>query len=100
MDVAKTLALGANAVALGTPVWWALALGGAGVVSGLIDSFHRELVNTPPAGPEASLRASDRRRTLVEAIVVDAGGVFKSSMPATGDRRPRAGRSVYHAKEW
>jgi lactate oxidase len=46
MDVAKALALGANAVAVGRPVWWALTLGGAGGVSGLMAYFHRELVNT------------------------------------------------------
>ena len=31
-DVVKALALGANAVAVGRPVWWALTLGGAGGV--------------------------------------------------------------------
>ena len=46
MDIAKALALGANAVAVGRPVWWALTLGGAGGVSGLMDYFHQELVNT------------------------------------------------------
>lgn len=46
MDVAKALALGANAVAVGQPIWWALTLGGAGGVSGLMDYFNRELVNT------------------------------------------------------
>lgn len=46
MDVAKALALGANAVALGRPVWWALTVGGPGGVAGLIDYFNRELVNT------------------------------------------------------
>lgn len=46
MDVAKALALGANAVAVGRPVWWALTLGGAGGVSGLMEYFNRELVNT------------------------------------------------------
>jgi lactate oxidase len=46
MDVAKALALGANAVAVGRPVWWALTVGGAGGVAGLIDYFNRELVNT------------------------------------------------------
>ena len=46
MDVVKALALGANAVAVGRPVWWALTLGGAGGVAGLMDYFHRELVNT------------------------------------------------------
>jgi lactate oxidase len=44
-DVAKALALGANAVAVGRPVWWALTLGGAGGVSGLMAYFHRELVD-------------------------------------------------------
>ena len=46
MDVAKALALGANAVAVGRPVWWALTVGGAGGITGLMDYFHRELVNT------------------------------------------------------
>jgi hypothetical protein len=39
-------ALGADAVAVGRPVSWALTLGGAGGVSGLMDYFNRELVNT------------------------------------------------------
>lgn len=46
MDVAKVLALGANAVAVGRPVWWSLAVGGAGGVSGLMDYFHEELVES------------------------------------------------------
>lgn len=46
MDIAKALALGANAVAIGRPVWWSLALGGAGGVAGVMDYFNRELVNT------------------------------------------------------
>lgn len=46
MDIAKALALGANAVAVGRPVWWALTVGGAGGVAGLMDYFNRELVNT------------------------------------------------------
>ncbi|OQM73406.1 hypothetical protein BFN67_08925 [Pseudaminobacter manganicus] len=46
MDVAKALALRANAVAVGRPVWWSLALGGAGGVNGLMEYFNRELVNT------------------------------------------------------
>jgi lactate oxidase len=46
MDIAKALALGANAVAVGRPVWWSLALGGARGVSGLMDYFNQELVNT------------------------------------------------------
>ncbi len=46
MDVAKALALGAKAVAVGRPVWWSLALGGAGGVAGLMDYFKTELVNT------------------------------------------------------
>jgi isopentenyl diphosphate isomerase/L-lactate dehydrogenase-like FMN-dependent dehydrogenase len=39
MDIAKALALGANAVAVGRPVWRALRVGGAGGVSGLMDYF-------------------------------------------------------------
>jgi L-lactate oxidase len=46
MDVAKALGLGASAVAVGRPVWWALTLGGTGGVAGLMDYFNRELVNT------------------------------------------------------
>lgn len=46
MDIAKALALGANAVAVGRPVWWSLALGGAGGVAGLMEYFRTELVNT------------------------------------------------------
>jgi isopentenyl diphosphate isomerase/L-lactate dehydrogenase-like FMN-dependent dehydrogenase len=39
-------ALGADAVAVGRPVWWSLALGGAGGVNGLMAYFQRELVDT------------------------------------------------------
>ena len=46
MDVAKALALGANAVAVGRPVWWSLTVGGAGGIAGLMDYFHRELVES------------------------------------------------------
>jgi lactate oxidase len=46
MDIAKALALGADAVAIGRPVWWSLALGGAGGVAGVMDYFNRELVTT------------------------------------------------------
>jgi lactate oxidase len=45
-DIAKALALGANAVAIGRPVWWSLALGGAGGVAGVMEFFKQELVNT------------------------------------------------------
>jgi lactate oxidase len=45
-DIVKALALGANAVAVGRPVWWALTLGGAGGVNGLMEYFRRELVDT------------------------------------------------------
>jgi L-lactate oxidase len=44
-DVVKALALGANAVAVGRPVWWALTLGGAGGVNALMEYFRREVVN-------------------------------------------------------
>ena len=46
MDVAKVLALGANAVAVGRPAWWALTVGGVGGIAGLMDFFHRELVES------------------------------------------------------
>lgn len=41
--MAKALVFGANAVAVGRPVWWAITLGG---VAGLMDYFHRELIKT------------------------------------------------------
>lgn len=44
-DVVKALALGADAVAVGRPVWWALALGGAGGINGLMEYFQRETVD-------------------------------------------------------
>jgi L-lactate oxidase len=44
-DIAKALALGANAVAVGRPVWWSLTLGGTGGISALMDYFQRELVD-------------------------------------------------------
>lgn len=45
-DIAKALALGANAVAAGRPVWWSLTLGGEGGISGLMEYFQRELVES------------------------------------------------------
>lgn len=44
-DVVKALALGADAVAVGRPVWWSLTLGGAGGVHGLMEYSQRELVD-------------------------------------------------------
>lgn len=46
MDVVKALALGADAVAIGRPMWWALTVGGPGGVAGVLDYFQLELVNT------------------------------------------------------
>lgn len=46
MDIAQVLALGANAVAVGRPVWWSLTLGGEGGISGLMDYFQRELIES------------------------------------------------------
>jgi lactate oxidase len=45
-DVQAALGAGAGAVAVGRPVWWSLALGGAGGVNGLMAYFQRELVDT------------------------------------------------------
>lgn len=42
MDIAKALALGANLVAVGKPVCWALTV----AVAGPMHYFNRELVNT------------------------------------------------------
>jgi lactate oxidase len=45
-DVVKALALGADAVAVGRPVMYGLALGGPGGVDGVLKYFQRELVDT------------------------------------------------------
>jgi lactate oxidase len=45
-DIAKALALGADAVAVGRPVWWALAVGGAGGVGSLMSYLKHDLVTT------------------------------------------------------
>lgn len=45
-DIAKALALGANAVAIGRPVHYGLVLGGASGVQSVIEFMRRELVNT------------------------------------------------------
>lgn len=45
-DVVKALALGANAVAVGRPVMFGLALGGASGVDSVIKYFHTETVDT------------------------------------------------------
>lgn len=45
-DVVKALALGADAVAIGRPVMYGLALGGASGVDSVIRYFHRETVDT------------------------------------------------------
>ena len=45
-DVVKALALGANAVAVGRPVMFGLALGGASGVDSVIRYFHTETVDT------------------------------------------------------
>lgn len=45
-DIAKALALGAQAVAVGRPVMFGLAVGGAGGVNGVMKYFRRELEDT------------------------------------------------------
>lgn len=45
-DVVKALALGANAVAIGRPLMFGLALGGASGLDSVIKYFHRETVDT------------------------------------------------------
>lgn len=57
MDVVKALALGADAVAIGRPMWWALTVGGPGGVAGVLDYFQRELVNTMLHCGAASVKA-------------------------------------------
>lgn len=45
-DVVKALARGANAVAIGRPLMYALTVGGAGGVDSIIRYFHSETVDT------------------------------------------------------
>lgn len=45
-DVVKALAMGASAVAIGRPVMFGLALGGASGVHSVIEFFRRETINT------------------------------------------------------
>lgn len=45
-DVVKSLAMGANAVAIGRPLMFGLALGGASGVDSVIKYFHTETVDT------------------------------------------------------
>jgi lactate oxidase len=45
-DIVKSLALGANAVAIGRPVMYGLTLGGASGVDSVIKFMHREMVDT------------------------------------------------------
>jgi 4-hydroxymandelate oxidase len=44
-DVAKALALGAQAVAIGRPVLWGLAVAGEAGVGRVLELLRRELVN-------------------------------------------------------
>jgi lactate oxidase len=59
-DVVKALALGANAVAIGRPMWWALTVGGPGGVAGVLDYFQRETANTMLHCGASSIRALGR----------------------------------------
>ncbi|HRO60827.1 MAG TPA: alpha-hydroxy acid oxidase [Burkholderiaceae bacterium] len=45
-DIVKAMALGANAVAIGRPVMYGLALGGASGVDSVVEFFRRETVDT------------------------------------------------------
>lgn len=45
-DIVKALALGADAVAIGRPLMYGLAVGGASGVNGVMEFMNRELVNT------------------------------------------------------
>ena len=45
-DIVKSLALGANAVAVGRPVMYGLTLGGASGVDSVIDFMQREMIDT------------------------------------------------------
>ncbi|SHG78198.1 alpha-hydroxy acid oxidase [Pollutimonas bauzanensis] len=45
-DIVKALALGADAVAIGRPLMYGLAVGGAGGVNSVMEFMQRELVNT------------------------------------------------------
>lgn len=63
-DVARAIALGANAVAIGRPVLWALATGGATGVCQLLRGYHDDLARTMALLGAASIDQLDR--TLLE----------------------------------
>jgi isopentenyl diphosphate isomerase/L-lactate dehydrogenase-like FMN-dependent dehydrogenase len=55
-DVFKAIALGANAVALGRPVLYGLALGGSAGVKSVYDRIRDELARTMTIAGTASVR--------------------------------------------
>ena len=59
-DVLKAIALGANAVALGRPIFWGLAVGGALGVQQVIETLRRELDTAMALAGCATLADIDR----------------------------------------
>lgn len=64
-DVAKALALGANAVAVGRPLMYSLALGGAKGVDSLLKFLHTELIETMMHLGVSRLGELDRSHVIV-----------------------------------
>ena len=62
-DVFKALALGADAVAMGRPVMYGLALGGSDGVKSVYDKLKQELTATMQAAGASKI--SDIRRAFV-----------------------------------
>ena len=58
-DVLKALALGANAVLVGRPILWGLALGGADGVRAVLDELHTELDTAMALAGRANLKDID-----------------------------------------
>lgn len=73
-DVVKALAMGANAVAIGRPVMYGLAVGGASGVDSVIEYFRRETVDT-------MLHLGARR-------IADLGSKHVSAAAAPGSHGP------------
>ena len=58
-DVLKALALGANAVLVGRPILWGLALGGADGVRAVLDELHTELDTAMALAGRANVKDID-----------------------------------------
>eukprot|EP00887_Chlorella_sp_A99_P007368 scaffold2.g7368.t1 len=80
-DVAKCLALGADAVLLGRPLLWALTLGGQAGVAAALELLRAELELTM-----ALLGLSAQCKTQIASLVGNLGGVTSGLLGLDGGR--------------